>query len=106
MISVLSSLPSSCDLLDHPADFMIGVGGIGGEHLGLAGVKLLLDEGERIPSRQPGAAISLLTIRPGRELRLGGMTPSRFWLAKICSRSFSQPMSNLPWNLSIHSLVG
>ena len=58
------------DFLDHPADFMVGVGGIGGEHLGLAGVKRLLDQRERIPSRQLGAAVVVLTIRPWGELRL------------------------------------
>ena len=42
----------------------------------------------------------------GVSLALCGMTPSRFWLAKICSRSGFQPLSNLPLNFSIHSGVG
>ena len=57
--------------LDDAADFMVGVGGIGGEHFGLARVKRLLDQRERVPSRQLRAAISVLTVGPGRKLRLG-----------------------------------
>ena len=32
-----------------------------------------------------------------------GITPSFFWRAKVSSRSLSQPWSNLPLYLSIHS---
>src|SRR5260221_9188747 len=32
-----------------------------------------------------------------------GITPSRFWLANICSRMTFQPISNLPLNLSCAS---
>src|ERR1700733_4622036 len=49
---------------------MVVIGCVGREHLGLAGVERLLDERERIPSRQLGAAIGFLTVGPGRELRL------------------------------------
>ena len=33
----------------------------------------------------------------------GGMMPSRFWFARICSRAASQPMSNLPRYFSRYS---
>ena len=49
------------DGLDHAADLVVGVGHVGGEHLGLAGEQLLLLGGERVPLRQ--------IVRPGRELR-------------------------------------
>ena len=42
----------------------------------------------------------------GVSFAFAGITPSRFWLAKICSRRAFQPMSNLPLNFSIHSFVG
>ena len=87
------------DLLDHPADFMVGVGDVGAEDLRLAGEELLLRLGDRVPRRagRPATASSFA---------FAGMTPSRFWLAKMLSRMAFQPMSNLPLNLSIHSWVG
>ena len=48
--------------LDHAANFMVGIGHIGGEYLRLAGEQLLLIGVERIPLRQD--------IRPGSELRI------------------------------------
>ena len=33
----------------------------------------------------------------------GGMTPSAFWRANVCSRCLSQPWANLPLYFSIHS---
>ena len=56
--------------LDHAANLMVGVGGIGGEDLRLARIEFLLYQRERIPSRQLGAAISGLPVRPGGQLRL------------------------------------
>ena len=40
------------DRLDHAADLMVGVGDVGGEHLGLTREELLLVGGERVPLRQ------------------------------------------------------
>ena len=48
------------DGLDHPADFVVGVGHIGGEDIRLADEQLLLIGIEAIPLRQ--------AVRPGREL--------------------------------------
>ena len=90
-------MSSTC--LDDAADLVVGIGGVGGEHLGLAGEQLLLVGRQRVPLRQ---------VYPARRsaCAFAGITPSRFWLAKICSRMAFQPMSNLPLNLSIHSCVG
>src|SRR4029077_19647702 len=46
--------------LDHPANLMIRVGGVGTEYFRLVGVHLLLSRIERVPLRQE--------IRPGSEL--------------------------------------
>ena len=56
------------------------------------------------PARWP--AFTERVVRDGVSSVFAGMTPSRFWFAKICSRIAFQPMSNLPLNLSIHSWVG
>ena len=50
------------DGLDHPADLMVGVGNVGGEHLRLPREQLLLVGGQRVPLRQ--------VVGPGRELRV------------------------------------
>ena len=73
------------DRLDHAADLVVGVGDVGGEDLGLAGEQLLLVGAERVPLRQLGAAV-LGCHRPGVSWVFAGITPSCFWLAKICSR--------------------
>ena len=57
-------------LLDHPADFMIGVGRIGGEHLGLTRVKRLLDQRRANPIAAASRRRSRLPVRPWRKLRL------------------------------------
>ena len=46
------------DGLNHAADLVIGVGDVGGEHFGLAGIELLLFGRQRVPLRQ--------VVRPGR----------------------------------------
>ena len=51
--------------LNHPADLVIGIGGVGGKDLRLARVEFLLDQRERIPARQLGAAV-LRLARPAR----------------------------------------
>ena len=87
------------DRLDDAADLMVGIGGVAGEHLRLARVELLLDRARASPTSAESSGQGVSWV-------FAGITPSRFWLAKICSRSFSQPMSNLPLNFSIHSFVG
>ena len=90
-------MSSTC--LDDAADLVVGIGRVAGEHFGLPGEQLLLIGRQRVPLRQ--------AIRPVGELvHSRGSRPSRFWLAKICSRMAFQPMSNLPLNLSIHSCFG
>ena len=56
------------NLLDDAANFIIGIGGVGGENLSLADVEFLLDRRERIPTRQLGPAKRGLTIRPWGKL--------------------------------------
>ena len=50
------------DLLDHAANFMIGIGGIGGEDLGLARVHFLF----RNPGESRPAVAGLTEMRPVR----------------------------------------
>ena len=50
--------------LDHPADFVVGIGDVGGEDFRLVGEHLLLIGLERIPFRQ--------AVRPGSELGVRG----------------------------------
>ena len=87
------------DRLDDAADLMVGIGGVGGKDLRLARVEFLLDRRRASPTSAGSSGQGVSWV-------FAGITPSRFWLAKICSRSFSQPMSNLPLNLSIHSFFG
>ena len=86
------------DRLDDAADLVVGVGRITCEDLRLTRKELLFVSRQRFPFRQ--------LIRPRGQLGIRGITPSRFWLAKICSRMPFQPMSNLPLNFSIHSCFG
>ena len=88
------------DRLDDAADLVVGVREVRPEHVGLLDEELLLVPAQRIPLRQ--------FLRPRRQLRVGGMMPSRFWLAKIVSRSLFQPSSNRCMSLIflIHSGVG
>ena len=52
--------PFVLDFLNDPADLMIGIGYVGGKHLGLMRIELLLDQRKGVPLRQD--------IRPRREL--------------------------------------
>jgi len=74
MTSVLSSLPRSwkcwmtpeiLEVLDDAADFVVAVGGVGGEDLDLADEQLLLVGAELVPGLQH-------FIGPGRQLRILG----------------------------------
>ena len=53
--------------LDHPADLVVGIGRVAGEHLRLPGEELFLVVRKRIPFRQD--------IRPFGELRIRGDNP-------------------------------
>ncbi len=57
-----------------------------------------------------GVSVSHLGSKSGQGVSwvLAGMTPSRFWLAKIVSRSAFHPLSKrcIAWILAIHSGVG
>ena len=77
----------SCDGLDHAADLMIGVRKIGGINFDLPDEQLLFVGGELSQSfnKSFGQGVILASC---------GITPSRFWLAKIVSRSLFQPSSN------------
>ena len=48
------------DRLDDAANLIVGIGGVAGKVLRLAGIEFLLDQGKRVPLRQ--------VIRPGGEL--------------------------------------
>ena len=87
------------DRLNDPADLVVGIGSIAGEVFRLARVELLLlgESVSHFSGNSSGQGVSCV---------FGGITPSLFWLAKICSRSSFQPMSNLPLNLSLHSCFG
>ena len=61
MMSVLSSLPSSCDRLDDAADLVVGIGEIRAIDVGLLDEELLLDRRELGPLLQH-------VLRPGRQL--------------------------------------
>jgi hypothetical protein len=52
------------DGLDHAADLVVGIGGIGGKHFRLARIQFLAHERERIPFRK--------VCRPRSELRIRG----------------------------------
>ena len=89
------------DRLDHPADLVVGIGEVGGVDVGLPDEELLLLKVQAVPFRDlPSARASACAF--------SGMMPSRFWLAKIVSRSLFQPSSNrcMASILSIHSGVG
>ena len=51
------------DRLDHAAYLVVGIGGIGGEYLGLARIEFFLEQRKRVPMRQ--------LRRPRRELGIG-----------------------------------
>ena len=83
-------LADALEAVDDAADLVVDVLELGGEHLHLAGVQPpALVVVQRVPGRDLGDALGELGV-------LGERTPSRFWLARICSRATSQPMSNLP----------
>ena len=86
------------DRLDHAADLVVGIGNVARRRPRPAARRASSVGLQRIPLRQAsGHGVSFV---------LAGITPRRFWLAKIWSRSAFQPMSNLPLNLSIHSCFG
>ena len=83
------------DGVDDAAHLEIDTGPVAGEHLHHAGVEPLLVGVQRIPRRQPCGAYGQLRLRrDDAELFCRAIVSSRYW---------SQPMSNLPLNLSIHS---
>jgi len=77
------------NFLDDAANLMIGVGSICGEDFSLARVKLLLDQRKRVPSRQLAPPYAACPSGHGVSWVSAGITPSRFWFAKISSRNFS-----------------
>jgi hypothetical protein len=70
MMSVLSSLALVFDLLNYPANFIIGIGNIGRKDVRLTDEKFLFIGTECLPFREAGTAECGLSIRPGRELRI------------------------------------
>ena len=92
------------DGLDDAADLVVGVGEVGGVDVGLPDEHLLLVGRQRVPL----ALARRLRPATASACASCGMTPSFFWLAKICSRSSFQPLSNRCMSLifSIHSGVG
>ena len=84
------------DGLDQPAGLVVGELAVTGEHLHLVGEELLLVGRQLVPI--------LDRRRFGRELVVSaGTTPSFFCRASVSSRSLSQPWSNWPLYLAIHS---
>ena len=55
------------DLLNHPANLVVGIGHIGGKDFSLAGIEFLLDQRERVPPGQLGPTKLGLSVRPRRE---------------------------------------
>ena len=86
--------------LNDPADLVVGVGDIGGEDIRLTDEHLF------------SSALSVShfgrTSGHGVSWVFAGITPSFFWLAKICSRMSFQPLSKRCMSLIflIHSGVG
>jgi hypothetical protein len=70
------------EVLDHAADLVVAVRGIGSEDLHLADEELLLLGRQLVPGLQhlSGQGPSFVSC---------GITPRRFWFSKIVSRSFS-----------------
>ena len=58
------------DLLDHPADLMVGIGRPGGKDVRLTEEELPFVGAERVPVRQLGTTVFGLSVRPGRQLRV------------------------------------
>ena len=54
------------DLLNYPANLMVGIGHIGCKDLSLAGIEFLLDQRERVPPGQFGPTKLGLSVRPQR----------------------------------------
>src|SRR6201982_2373539 len=52
------------NLLNDPANLMVGIRGISSENLSLARVEFLLEQRKRIPPRQLGATKPRLPVRP------------------------------------------
>jgi hypothetical protein len=75
---------------------VVGVLDEGGEHLGLAREQALLVGRESVPVLDLGGF--------GASLVPGGTTPIAICRASVSSRILSQPWSNLPFHLAIHSL--
>ena len=89
------------DGLDDPADLVVGVGEVGAVDVRLLDEELLLLPARASPTR--GSSFG-----HGVSLAFAGMMPSRFWLAKMVSRSLFQPSSKRCMSLIflIHSGVG
>ena len=56
------------DLLNYPANLIVGISRVGGKDVRLTDEELLFIGAERLPFREFGAAKFGLSIRPGREL--------------------------------------
>lgn len=62
--------------------------------------------GEVVELRMQGrfdAAWSAFVANAIDEVVRAGTTPAAIWRASVCSRSLSQPWSNLPFHFAIHS---
>ena len=82
------------DRVDDPADVPVGVLGIAGVDLHLAGVEALVRLIERVPRRERVVA--------GRKLRVGGDDPERLLTREHLLAHHVPPLSNLPRYLSDH----
>ena len=78
-----------------PADLVVGIFAEAGEDFHLVGEEFLLVRAELVPV--------LDGLGLGASLVPAGTTPSLIWRASVSSRSLSQPWSNLPLYLAIHS---
>ena len=86
----------SSSAFEHAADLVVGVFEEGREHFGLAREQALLVGRERVPVLDRLAASAPASCP-------AGTTPSLICRASVSSRTLSQPWSNLPFHLAIHS---
>ena len=95
MTSVLSACPICCSDVENAADLIIGLRRVGGKGFHQPAATRFWSALERIPGRD------LRWSR--RQLRVRRNDAQSFCRAKASSRYLSQPWSNWPLNLSIHS---
>src|SRR5262249_31410352 len=88
-------LPRFLHRVDQATDLMVGIGQVSRIDFHHARIESLLVSGQGVHAGIPsGRVLSLV---------LGGTTPSLIWRASVSSRTLSQPWSNCPLYLSIHS---